>query len=235
MNETFTPLKQVKQFLLKNFIETRSCVAKIFNISRETLRDAIKREDREKKTFKSREKQNKILNERQIEAIHTFIRSLFIYNISLIKPLIFNVIRHLKRVETLEFQGFSKRWFRSWWKISKLHIIKNSSLEAAWFTASRAADIEKWFKDYRIVLNKLKTKAKNIINFDETRFQVECSKKRDVLVSEDIKSFYVISLENRRSLTVIEMINVVDNESASLMLIIQSQELMTNWFAKELL
>ena len=190
------------------------------NISRETLRDAIKHEDRDETIFKSREEQNKILNERQIETIHTFIRSLFIYNIPLIKSFIFNVIQHLKRVEILEFQDFNKRWFQSWWKISKLHIIKSSSLKAACFTANRASNIEKWFKDYRIVLNRLKLKVKNIINFDETRFQVECSKKRDVLMSEDVKSFYVISFEIRHSLIVIEMINVVDDEFVSLMLII---------------
>jgi hypothetical protein len=51
-------------------------------------------------------------------------------------------------------------------------------------------------------------------------------KKQEIIVFIEIKEHYQISSENRKSLTIIEMINAVEEFSFSLMIIIQRQDLM---------
>ncbi len=69
-------------------------------------------------------------------------------------------------------------------------------------------------------------KRRNIINFDEIDFRSECMKKQEIIVSIEIREHYQISLENRKSLIIIEMINAAEEFSLSLMIIIQRQDLM---------
>jgi hypothetical protein len=47
-------------------------------------------------------------------------------------------------------------------------------------------------------------------------------------VFADVQEFYEVSFENRKSITIIEMINAVDDYFTSLMIIIQNQEIMIN-------
>jgi hypothetical protein len=51
-------------------------------------------------------------------------------------------------------------------------------------------------------------------------------KKQEIIVLIEIREHYQISSENRKSLIIIEMINVVEEFSFSLMIIIQKQDLM---------
>ncbi len=69
-------------------------------------------------------------------------------------------------------------------------------------------------------------KRRNIVNFDEIDFRSKCMKKQEIIVFIEIKEHYQISSENRKSLTIIEMINAVEEFSFSLMIIIQRQDLM---------
>jgi hypothetical protein len=55
---------------------------------------------------------------------------------------------------------------------------------------------------------------------------VRCLKKDDILISADVKEHYVVSSENRKSITIIEMINAADDFSFFSMMIIQDQEIM---------
>ena len=66
-------------------------------------------EKRNEDKVEKRNEQNKILQQDQTEIIHTFIRSLLIYHILSTKSLIFNAIRHLKRLENFDFQDSSQR------------------------------------------------------------------------------------------------------------------------------
>ncbi len=50
---------------------------------------------------------------------------------------------------------------------------------------------------------------------------------------DDIKKFYSINSENRKSITIIEMINAIDDYSFSFMIIIQKQKIMINWFSND--
>ena len=77
-------------------------------------------------------------------------------------------------------------------------------------------------------------KKRNILNFDETSFRIDCMKEQNIIVPDDMREYYVINSENRRFLTIFEMINAIDDYSSSSMLIIQNQKIMINWFANEL-
>jgi hypothetical protein len=50
----------------------------------------------------------------------------------------------------------------------------------------------------------------------------------------NIKEFYAMSLKNRKSVTIVEMINVVDEFSLSSMIIIQEHDIMIIWFSNDL-
>ncbi len=67
---------------------------------------------------------------------------------------------------------------------------------------------------------------RNIINFDESDFRSRCLKKQEIIVPIEIRKHYQVSSENRKSLTIIEMINAVEDFFPSLMIIIQRQDLM---------
>jgi hypothetical protein len=51
-------------------------------------------------------------------------------------------------------------------------------------------------------------------------------KKQDILMSADLKEYYAVSSENRKSVIIIEMINAADDYSSSLMMIIENQNIM---------
>ena len=55
-------------------------------------------------------------------------------------------------------------------------------------------------------------------------------KNEKILVFLNIKQYYVISSENRKNITVFEMINAADQYSFSLIMIIQNHKFMTSWF-----
>jgi hypothetical protein len=52
--------------------------------------------------------------------------------------------------------------------------------------------------------------------------------KEDILMSKNISDFYSISSENRKSLIIIEEVNVADHKFILFLLIIQGQRLMQN-------
>ncbi len=66
------------------------------------------------------------------------------------------------------------------------------------------------------------------MNFDESEFRIDCSKEEKILMSMNVKKHYSISLNNRKSVTIIELINAADDYSSSSMIIIQKQEIMIN-------
>ena len=76
MNDINSQLRAVrivsaKKFLLKNPEKTKTCAARIFNISMKTIKSSIKRQSENQ-----REKHNQILNVHQTQIMHEFIKSL---------------------------------------------------------------------------------------------------------------------------------------------------------------
>jgi hypothetical protein len=69
---------------------------------------------------------------------------------------------------------------------------------------------------------------RNILNFDETEFRIDCSKEEQILMSSNIKKVLAVSFDNRKSVIIFELINAVDDYLSSSMINIQKQEIMIN-------
>ena len=90
------------------------------------------------------------------------------------------------------------------------------------YKAAQESDVMEWFERYREVLKELKIpKSRNILNFDEAGFWVGCMRGQEIIVPEEIKQFYDVSPENRRSATVIETINAAGDYPPPPMIIVQ--------------
>ncbi len=74
----------------------------------------------------------------------------------------------------------------------------------------------------------MKIEKRNLINFDETEFGIDCSNKQKIIVFDDVQEFYEVNFENRKLITIIEIINAVHDYFTSFMIIIQNQEIMIN-------
>ena len=86
-----------------------------------------------------------------------------------------------------------------------------------------------------MTLKELKIKDKrNIINFDEAEFRVDCMKNQIIIMPDDVNEYYVINFEDRRFFIVFEMINAVDDFFISPLVMIQDQQFMSNWFSEGL-
>ena len=59
-------------------------------------------------------------------------------------------------------------------------------------------------------------------------------KKQKILMSDDVNEFFAINSEDRKSLIVFEMINVVGDFPIPPLIVIQGQKFMSNWFSKKL-
>ncbi len=52
---------------------------------------------------------------------------------------------------------------------------------------------------YKNVLHELKIRKRNVINFDETEFRIDCTREEQIIMFEEIKQIYAINSENRIS------------------------------------
>jgi hypothetical protein len=232
MNSISARIQAVKEWLLENLNESKIVAAKLHQLLYITFCNFIKRTE---KGLQQRDEHNKILEDHEIKALHAFIRSLLAYNIQSTKRVVFNAVRHVKRLQTSDFEDPTKRWFSSWWQANRLHTIKTKPLTTVRYSAAQATDVREWFEKYRRTLKELNIqKRRNILNFDEAGFRVECMKEQDIIMPDDVREYYVISLENRRSLTIFETINAADDFSSPPLIIIQGQKLMSSWFDEEL-
>jgi hypothetical protein len=73
-------------------------------------------------------------------------------------------------------------------------------------------------------MHEMKIRSENLINFDETKFRVECMRRQKVMILIEMKELYAMSLENRRFCTIIEMINETNDFSSSSMIIMQDMK-----------
>ncbi len=69
---------------------------------------------------------------------------------------------------------------------------------------------------------------RNILNFDETEFRIDCFQKEEILMFLNIKEIYAVSFDNQKSAIICELINTVDDYSSFSMMIIQKQKIMIN-------
>jgi uncharacterized protein YcbK (DUF882 family) len=93
-------IENAKQFLKDNFIEIIACAARIYDLIEIILYNSLNRKKNEdEKTSSRREKQNKILQSHEVDALHVLIKSLFMNDISSTHNLLFEVICFLKNKE----------------------------------------------------------------------------------------------------------------------------------------
>ena len=116
-----------------------------------------------------------------------------------------------------------------------MHKIKTKPLSMIRFEAAQESDVTRWFADYRHALKTLNIrKRRNILNFDEAGFRIGCMRGQEILVPMEIKQFYAVSPENRRSATIIETINAAGDYPLPPMVIIQGHDIMAIWFSDDL-
>ncbi|OXV09209.1 hypothetical protein Egran_03031 [Elaphomyces granulatus] len=108
-----------------------------------------------------------------------------------------------------------------------------SAIKRARFTAQQENDVRKWFKKYQSTLKEYNIKRKNVINFDEAGFRVGCSKGQFILVPDDINEYYALSPEDRRSLTIFEVINATGSRPPPPFVVIQGKWVMADWYTPE--
>ena len=224
------PMEEAKQFLKTNPKETKMTASRLFNVSVKTLTSSILRCSGVKNGG-----QNQILRDQETKAINSFIQSLLVHGIPHTHQIVFNVIVSLKKAHNRLDVGPSRRWFRDWWKRSNLHKIKTKPLSMIRFEAAQESDMTRWFADYRHALKTLNIrKRRNILNFDEAGLRIGCMRGQEILVPMEIKQFYAVSPENRRSATIIETINAAGDYPPPPMVIIQGHDIMAIWFSDDL-
>jgi hypothetical protein len=90
-------------------------------------------------------------------------------------------------------------------------------------------EVKDWFKDYHATLAKYKiTKGKNVINMDESGARIRCPRAEHVVVPTEVKELYTLSPENRKSVTIIELIIADGREPPPLFVIAPGQKIMDN-------
>ena len=185
-------LKDAKQWLEDN--PTESCVtaSRLFKVNYQSLYSSINRPH-----IRRRGGQNKILQEHQTRAIHSFIRDLLSYGIQPTVTLVFQSICTLKRASNPSAKPPTKAWFGGWWKANKLHKIKSKPLAALRITAQDTAEIRLWFQGYIRTIAEMGIQRRNILNFDETGFRVGCPKGQYLLVPKDVAEVSITTLPIR--------------------------------------
>ncbi len=104
-------------------------------------------------------------------------------------------------------------------------MMKTKPLAMERYETATEMQIRNWFVDYQNIMREMKIRPENLINFDETGFRVECMKRQKVLVFIEMKELYAVSPENRKSCTVIEMINGTGNFPPPPMIIMQGMKI----------
>jgi hypothetical protein len=172
--------QKAKQWLEANPAENVVTASRLYKVNYDTLKSSIKRPKR------SHGGHNKILQDHQTKAIHTFIRDLLSYGIQPTMTLVFQAICALKKASNPSALSPTKAWFGKWWKENRLHKIKSKPLAALRITAQDETEIQLWFRAYIRTIERLQIQRRNILNFDETGFRIGCPKGQTLLVPEDV-------------------------------------------------
>ena len=190
-NETsdrVTRIQQARDFLKEHPEESITTTSRIFKVTRSTLSGLI-----HKQPSGRRGSQNRVLTSNQEKCMNQFIRSYLDHNLLPTKGIIMSAITHLHRLDNKP--PASNSWFQKWWKSQPLHKIKTKPIVHDRITAQDKGEVQRWFQEYREVIQKYNISRKDIWNFDETRFRVGCPKGQEIYVPLDIKevSYYYYS------------------------------------------
>ena len=128
----------------------------------------------------------------------------------------------------------STRWFTSYVKQNKVFKpVRTKPISRLRFESYSMQDIEIWHKDLRAVIEKHDIQPENIYNFDETGIRMGCISGEEVIVPRSSTAVYTASPENRRSISIIEIISAA-GKTIPPVLIIQAKLYMEAWYYKKL-
>lgn len=182
-----TRIQQAKKWLKTNPTESLATASRLYQVKYRSLQSSIKRPTR------THGGHNKVLQEYQTKAIHTFIRDLLSYGIQPTMALVFQSIYTIKRASNPTIKPPSKAWFGKWWRDNQLHKIKSKPLAALRIIAQDENAIQLWFKGYICTIKELQIQKRNILNFDETGFRIGCPKGQTLLVPVDVTEVSISS------------------------------------------
>ena len=96
--------------------------------------------------------------------------------------------------------------------------------------------MKRWYtEEYCATLTKYGiTKPKRVLNMDEMGCRVACPRGERVVILIECKELYTRSLENRKSLTIIEMIYADSREPLLPFIIYPRKEIIDNWIHNNL-
>jgi hypothetical protein len=95
--------------------------------------------------------------------------------------------------------------------------------------------VEEWFDKYKATLVKYSIrKGKNIHNIDESGVRVGCPKGEEVIIPIEIKEMYTSLLENRKSITIIEVISADGREPPPPFVIYLGKRIIESWIHNNL-
>lgn len=69
---------------------------------------------------------------------------------------------------------------------------------------------------------------RNIVNFDEINFRINCIAFQKTMMFNEIKNFYVINFEIKKSFIMIKIVNAINDFSIFLFVILLNHEIMIN-------
>jgi hypothetical protein len=214
------------KWIQENPTEMDVTAARIYKVKPQSIRMALKRIER--KDRKAHGGNNKILSDTQSEAVQVYCREQCEAGLGATKQMVFAAISNLLSQEQPPRKPPSWRWFQTWLKANPcLHTITTKPIAWDRVDIHDEKDIEKWFDKYRTTLAKYSIKkGKNIYNMDESGARVGCPKGEEVVVPIEVKEMYTSSLENRKSVTIIEAISANGREPLPLFVICLGKRIM---------
>jgi hypothetical protein len=220
------------QWLLENPSEKAITASRIHGVNnpqsvRKALRIAKLKGPRSRKVGGH----NKILSATQSKAIQLYCKEQHEVGLGATKQMVFAAICQLLEHQDPPQKPPSWRWFQGWIKENPcIHKIKTKPISNNRVDTHSEKDLEDWFAKYRETLQKYNIKKpKNIHNMDESGARVGCPSGEEVLVPIEVKEMYTSSPENRKSVTIIEVISADGREPPPPMIICPGQKIMESW------
>jgi len=150
------------------------------------------------------------------------------------QAIIFAAISHLRQAEQRD--PLSQVWFQEWLKKTpSLHTIKTKPITRAGIMTHTEKNLKTFFVNYQNALSKYNIdKAKYIYNMDEFGVRIGCPAGEVVIVPTEVKELYILSLENRQSVTIIEAICADGRPPPPPVIICPREKNMESWIHENL-
>ncbi|RPB04969.1 hypothetical protein L873DRAFT_1840235 [Choiromyces venosus 120613-1] len=209
-----------------------STAVKMFDVNPSSIRTRqLHRHHQERNSrgiFNSHGGNNLILTNAQEQAVSRFCLEQLEMCFGATPSILYATICHLRQQE--KKNPPSLRWFQLWIKkIPHLHSIKTKPIAQTRITTHSEEDVKDFFVEYQNTVSKYGIKrAKYIFNMDESGVRIGCPTGEIIIVLIQVKELYTASLENHKSLTIIETICADGREPPPLVIICPGEKIMEN-------